>query len=78
MGPGQLTKAKNQMIGQIAISSENNENLMLNVGKTYLLYNRVDSLEEIYQKIESITAEQLLEVANEILNKDRLTTLMYK
>jgi predicted Zn-dependent peptidase len=78
LGVGQLKRAKNQMIGQIAISSENNENLMLNVGKSYLLYNRVDSLEEIYQKVESITAEQLIEVANEILDKDRLTTLMYK
>lgn len=78
LGVGQLKRAKNQMIGQIAISSENNENLMLNVGKSYLLYNRVDSLEEIYQKVESITDEQLIEVANEILDKDRLTTLMYK
>jgi predicted Zn-dependent peptidase len=78
LGPGQLTRAKNQMIGQIAISSENNENLMLSLGKSFLLYNRIDSLEELYQKVESITAEELLEVANEILNKDLLTTLMYK
>ncbi|MBI9059112.1 MAG: insulinase family protein [Labilibaculum sp.] len=78
LGPGQLTRAKNQMIGQIAISSENNENLMLSIGKSFLLYNRIDSLDELYQKVESITAEQLIEVANEILNKDLLTTLMYK
>lgn len=78
LGPGQLTRAKNQMIGQIAISSENNENLMLSIGKSFLLYNRIDSLEELYQKVESITSEQLIEVANEILNKDHLTTLMYK
>ncbi len=78
LGPGQLTRAKNQMIGQIAISTENNENLMLSIGKSFLLYNRIDSLEELYQKVESITAEELLEVANEILNKDLLTTLMYK
>ena len=78
LGSGQLKRAKNQMIGQIAISSENNENLMLNIAKSFLLYNRIDSLEELYQKVESITAEELLEVANEILNKDLLTTLMYK
>ncbi|MDM8160790.1 pitrilysin family protein [Labilibaculum sp. K2S] len=78
LGSGQLKRAKNQMIGQIAISSENNENLMLSIGKSFLLYNRIDSLEELYQKVESITADELLEVANEILNKDLLTTLMYK
>jgi predicted Zn-dependent peptidase len=78
LGIGQLKRAKNQMIGQIAISSENNENLMLSVGKSFLLYDRIDSLEEIYQKVEAITAEQLIEVANEILNQDQITTLMYK
>jgi predicted Zn-dependent peptidase len=78
LGAMQLKRAKNQILGQIAISCEINENLMLSVGKSYLLYNKIDSQQDIYDKIESITAEELLEVSNEILNKDHLTTLMYK
>ncbi|MFA8436286.1 MAG: M16 family metallopeptidase [Marinifilaceae bacterium] len=78
LGLLQLKRAKNQMIGQIAISSENNENLMLSIGKSYMMYNKVDTLAEVYKKVEAITAEQLMEVANEILNKDKLTTLIYK
>ncbi len=78
LGPGQLLRAKNQMIGQIAIASENNENMMLSIGKSYLLYNKIDDLEEIYQKVNGITAEQLIEIANEVFNSERITTLMYK
>lgn len=78
LGMLQLKKAKNQMVGQIAISSENNENLMLSIGKSFMLYNKVDSLKEVFDKVEGITASQLMEVANEILNKDQLTTLIYK
>jgi predicted Zn-dependent peptidase len=51
---------------------------MLSVGKSYLLYDKIDSQQDIYDKIESITAEELLEVSNEILNNANLTTLMYK
>lgn len=78
LGAMQLKRAKNQILGQIAISCENNENLMLSVGKSYLLYDKIDSQQDIYDKIESITAKELLEVSNEILNKNNLTTLMYK
>ncbi len=78
LGIAQLHKAINQMTGQIAIASENNENQMLNIGKSYLLYNKVDSLEEIFKKITAITAKQLLEVANEILNKNNLSSLLYQ
>jgi predicted Zn-dependent peptidase len=74
----QLAKAKRQILGQIAISLENNENLMLAMGKSFLIFNRVDSLEEISAKYNSITAKDLLDVANDIFNKDSLSYLIYK
>lgn len=77
LGTTQLTRAKKQLKGQIAISAENNENQMLSIGKSLLVYNRVDSLETILNKIEAITTEQLLEVANEILHPDKLSVLTY-
>lgn len=78
LGSMQLKRAKNQMIGQIAISSENNENMMLSIGKSFMLYNKVDTLQEVFQNVEKITSEKLMEVANEVLNKKMLTTLTYK
>ncbi len=78
MGTLQLSKAKRQLIGQIALSSENRDDLMLTLGKSFLLYNKVDSLPKIYQKIEAITGKELQEIANEIFEESRLSTLIYE
>ncbi len=78
LGVLQLSKAKKQLIGQIALSSENRDDLMLTLGKSFLLYNKVDSLSLIYQKIESITGSQLMEIANEIFDETRLSILTYE
>ncbi len=78
LGGLQLSKAKKQMIGQIAVSTESHDDLMLAIGKSYLLYNRVDPLHEVFKKIEAITDNELLEVANEILDETRLSTLVYR
>lgn len=78
LGIVQLKRAKQQMIGQMAISSENNENLMLSIGKSLLLYNKVDTLEEVIKKVNALTAENLIETANEIFDPHKLTTLIYK
>jgi predicted Zn-dependent peptidase len=78
LGTLQLAKAKKQLIGQIALSSENRDELMLTLGKSFLLYNKVDSLPEIYKKIEAITGKQLMEIANEIFNENQLSILTYE
>ena len=78
LGIVQLKKAKKQIFGQIAINSENSANLMLAMGKSFLLYNKVDSLEEIRLKIESITVDDIQEIANEILDIDKMSMLIYK
>jgi len=78
LGKQQLVKAKKQMLGHIAISLENPENLLLNLGKSYLLFNKVDSLEIISEKIEKINSDDILKVANEIFNFDNFSSLIYK
>lgn len=78
MGNLQLSKAKKQLIGQIAISSENRDDLMLTLGKSFLLYNKVDSLPEIYKKIEGISDSLILDIANEILDEQTQSMLIYE
>jgi predicted Zn-dependent peptidase len=78
LGIVQLKKAKQQIAGQLAISIESNETQMLSIGKSYLVYDKVDTLKEIYTKIESVTSTELMNIAGEILNKDRLSILIYK
>jgi len=74
----QLHKAKRQVLGHIAISSENNENYMLSMGKSLMIFNKIESLEETAQKIESITSGQLNDIANEVLDETRLSYLLYQ
>ena len=78
LGSMQLKRAKDQMIGQIAISTDNKENLLFTIGKSYLLFNKFEDLEEVNARINNITASQLLEVANETLNPSELSLLTYK
>lgn len=77
LGAIQLSKAKKQLIGQIAISTESHEDLMLAIGKSFLLYNKVDPLKVVFNKIEAITTSDLLEVANIVLNEKQMSTLIY-
>jgi predicted Zn-dependent peptidase len=72
-----LQKAKRQVHGHIAISSENNENHMLSMGKSLMIFNKIESLEEIGRRVEALTSADLLEVANEVLEPDKLTYLIY-
>jgi predicted Zn-dependent peptidase len=77
LGVMQLHKAKQQMMGQLAMSEESNMGFMLMMAKSILDTNRIESLNEIFAHIESITAENLLEIANEIFTKDKISELVY-
>jgi predicted Zn-dependent peptidase len=74
----QLIKAKRQILGQIAISLEYNENLMLFMGKSYTIFNKVDSLEEISRKYKVVNAKDLQDVANDLFSREKLSYLVYK
>ena len=64
MTSSQLMAAKKQLIGQIGVASDNNENNALGMAKTFLHYNKYESYESVFRRIEALTAEGLLEVAN--------------
>jgi predicted Zn-dependent peptidase len=71
--PRRLSVAKRQFVAQMAISMEANEGYMLGAGKSLLLYKDIDTLEEAYRKVASITAEQVRDVAADcFLNMSRL------
>lgn len=78
LGTIQLSKAKNQIKGYLARGYENHESLMLSLGKSLLVFNKIDTIEDICKKIDSITASELLETANDIFEPEKLSTLIYK
>ena len=73
----QLSTAKKQLIGQIGVMGDNHENLALALGKNFLHHNHFNTLAETAQKIEAVTAEQILAVSNEIFDERSLFTLIY-
>lgn len=77
LGRIQLNSAKQQLKGQIAIGNDNNINELIGMGKSILFYNNVENLDVIYNKIDEITSEKILDVANEVFDPQQLTKLIY-
>jgi predicted Zn-dependent peptidase len=78
LGTLQLHKAKKQLIGQIAIASESYSNLMLNIGKSFLQFDKVDTIDEIAAKIEKISSNNIIDAARENFNTDQFFTLVFE
>ena len=72
-----LKAAKKQLLGQLAISSDNNENQCLSMGKALLAFGKIDSGKDNRTKVEGITAEDLQEVALSVFDISKLSKLVY-
>ncbi|MDN5200938.1 pitrilysin family protein [Fulvivirgaceae bacterium BMA10] len=77
LGTMQLHKAKEQLMGQLAMSEENNASLMLMMGKSLLDLERIQSLEEIFAEIRNVTALNLQDVATEMFVENELSNLNF-
>lgn len=78
LGIQQLSQAKKQVKGQLAISMENSLGVMLSHGKSKMLFKKVDSLDQVLNEFEKITSAQILDVANEIMHPNNLFKLSYQ
>lgn len=74
----QLHAAKKQIIGQIGVASDNFENNALDMAKCFLHYKRYEEKEEVFHRIEALTAQQLQDIANEMFSENYLSILVYK
>ena len=71
-----LSMAKKQFIAQLAIAGENKESYMLSAGKSLLVHDGIDTMEELYAKIRSLTAADLTSVAEATFQN--LSRLIFK
>ena len=78
LGTLQLHQAKRKFIGQIALGEENRIGLIIAMAKSLLDFDKIDSLEEIFAKINAVTAQEMQEIANEIFDVSRMTTLLFE
>jgi predicted Zn-dependent peptidase len=73
----QLHQAKQQLKGHLALSLDSNSGLMIGLGKSLLLFNQIDTLQEIREGIDKVSAEQILEIANNYLAPEFISELIY-
>lgn len=74
----QLKKAKEQLKGHLALSLDSNSGIMLGLGKSLLLFNQIDSIQEIYDGIDKITVEELKVIAKEYFNPEHISELIFE
>lgn len=78
LSKAQLKAAKKQIKGQVGVACDNRENFALDFGKSFLHYGWEKNVDRLYEQVDEITAEQIQAVAQELFDKDRLTTLIFK
>ncbi|MBP9994288.1 MAG: insulinase family protein [bacterium] len=78
LGTLQLSNAKRQLVGQAALSNESGMNELLGMTRAGFFEEHIETLPETIAKLDSITAEELIEVANEVFERDKASLLIYK
>ena len=78
LSEAQLKAAKKQIKGQVGVACDNRENFAIDFGKSFLHYGWEKNVDRLYEQVDEITAEQIQAVAQELFDKDRLTTLIFR
>lgn len=73
----QLKQAKEQLKGHIALSLDNNSGLMQGLAKSMLLFNQIDSIQDIYASIDKITTVDLKQIAEQYFQEEQISTLIF-
>jgi len=77
MSSRQLHEAKKQIIGQMALAQDSGSALMFNLGKSLYLFNRIDTMQEVFRRLEEITSEQIQQAAIDTFHFEKMNVLAY-
>lgn len=75
LGATQLHQARERFKGQIALAEEARLSLIIYMSKSLLDLGKIDSLQEVFDQIDRVSAADLMDVANEVLQPQQLSTL---
>lgn len=78
LSPAKLKRAKQQIKGQIAIACDNRESFALDMAKSYLHLGIEKDVDALLQRIDAISADDIMLVAQEIFNPSKLHILEYR
>ncbi len=78
LGTMQLNHAKQQIIGQLALSYESGMNELLSITRSSLLGEPLEYMPEIISKVEAVSASDILYIANQVFDRKNLSCLIFK
>ena len=78
LGTLQLHHAKQQLIGQVALSYESGMNELLSATRSLLMGEEIEYMDDIIRKIDAVTATDILEMANRVFDKQQLSQIVFK
>jgi len=78
LSPRTMETARRQLKGQIGTSYDNAENVAIAMAKRYLHYSKTQTMEQLFERLDRLTAEQLWQTAREVFAPEKLLTLIYE
>lgn len=77
ISPQKLMQLKRQWMGQLTIMQENRENYVLSLARSFLYFDKVESLSDINNQLNEISADVLLELSDQLFREEMLSILVY-
>jgi predicted Zn-dependent peptidase len=74
--PDELDRAKSHMKGSLALSLEDTGGRMSRLGKSEVGHGEILSMDQIFERIDSVTAEDARSVAEAVLGRSRAVTVI--
>lgn len=78
LGTIQLSNAKNQLVGQLALSGESGLGELLSMTRSAYSGEGIEPLTETVKRIRNLKSDDILEVANEIFDDKNINMMIYK
>ena len=78
LSDAQLSAAKHQLKGQLAIACDNREQFALDFGRSFLHHGHERDLEMLFRNIDTVSASDIQQMACELFSADHLSTLIIK
>jgi predicted Zn-dependent peptidase len=73
----QLQKAKDKFKGQIALAEESRMNVIIAETKNIIDYGRIVTLDEVFTKIDQVSAVLVQDLSNEFFDTQKLISLSF-
>lgn len=72
-----LEQAKEQLKGHIALSLDSNLEIMFSIAKSVLIFDKVDTMLELKEKVDTISSEDIQRIAQDVFDSKNLSNLIY-